>query len=243
MSFQDATSPHRTKLFRNKFNGTNYVVWMSHLREALRVEGRLYVLDNPLPTEPPVGISKHERMKHIKDEYETMYLILTSVSVSLTDELMYLSSQAMIEVIRKKFLPTRHWRFEILKEISKKMKSGGDVVQHVERLRGYIDRLGMLGYSVDRQMAIDTILISLPDEYEMFINHYNRNVFEGTVPELKDLLLAEEMRLKREKSKKRALREACEACDEGQRLLRHRLNSSDDQPESSGMLVVFQLAP
>ena len=66
-------------------------------------------------------------MKHIRDEYETMYVILSTVSSSLIDELMYLFSHDMIEEIKKKFWPNRYWRFEILKEISKGMKSGGDV--------------------------------------------------------------------------------------------------------------------
>ncbi|KAD5318079.1 hypothetical protein E3N88_18025 [Mikania micrantha] len=81
---------------------------------------------------------------------------------------MYLSSHEMIKVIKKSFLPNRFWRFEILKEVQKGLRPGGDVGALVDRLQGYFDRLGKLGYPMNLDIAIDFILISLPEEYESF---------------------------------------------------------------------------
>ncbi|KAD7477297.1 hypothetical protein E3N88_00433 [Mikania micrantha] len=141
---------------------------MHHLREVQRIKGKLYALDNPITPVPPIGCTTSERMKHIGHECEIKYLILTSVSPEYVDELMYLSNHEMIEEIKKSFLPNRFWRYEILKEVQKGLRPGGDVGAHVDRLQGYFDRLGKLGYPMNLEIAIDIILISLPEEYESF---------------------------------------------------------------------------
>ena len=69
------------------------------------------------------------------------------------------------------------------------MRPGGDVEAHVDRLQGYIDRLGKVGYPMNLEIAINFILISLPEEYESFVNSYKRNIFGGTIDELKGMLL------------------------------------------------------
>ncbi|KAD4385255.1 hypothetical protein E3N88_25423 [Mikania micrantha] len=138
---------------------------MHHLRDVLRKEGILYALDNPITPKQPIGCTTSERMKDIGHECEIKYLILTSVSPEFVDQLMYLSSHEMIEEIKKSFLPNRFWRFEIFKEVQKGLRPGGDVRAHVDRLQGYFDRLGKLGYPMNLEVAIDFILISLPEEY------------------------------------------------------------------------------
>ncbi|KAD4180381.1 hypothetical protein E3N88_28972 [Mikania micrantha] len=44
--------------------GVNFFTWMHHLRKVLRIEGKLYALDNPINPEPPIGCTTSERMKH-----------------------------------------------------------------------------------------------------------------------------------------------------------------------------------
>ncbi|KAD3067526.1 hypothetical protein E3N88_35406 [Mikania micrantha] len=127
---------------------------MHHLRDVLRKEGILYALDNHITPEPPIGCTTFERMKHIGHECEIKYLILTSVSLEFVDQLMYLSSHEMLEEIKKSFLPNRFWRFEILKEVQKGLRPGGDVRAHVDRLQGYFDRLGKLGYPMNLEVHL-----------------------------------------------------------------------------------------
>ncbi|KAL8252123.1 hypothetical protein R6Q59_035816 [Mikania micrantha] len=144
MFFIDATKPYRINLFQNQFNGSNFFTWMHHLRRVLRIEGKLYALDNPITPKSPIGCTTSERMKHIGHECEIKYLILTLVSPGYVDQLMYLSSHEIIKEIKKSFLPNRFWQFEILNEVQKGLRPGGDVGAHVDRLQGYFDRLGKL---------------------------------------------------------------------------------------------------
>ncbi|KAD5960401.1 hypothetical protein E3N88_11873 [Mikania micrantha] len=162
-------------------------------------------------------------MKHIGHECEIKYLILTSVSPEFVDRLMYLSSHEMIEEIKKSFLPNRFWRFEILKEVQKGLRPGGDVGAHVDRLQGC---------PMNLEVAIDFILISLPEEYESFVTSYKINIFGGTIDELKGMLLVEEtkMRVAGSSGRKRPLTED----DQVRCIVARRLNSSDS-PGSSGI--------
>ncbi|KAD4889158.1 hypothetical protein E3N88_21231 [Mikania micrantha] len=206
--------------------------------EVLRIEGKLYALDNPITPEPQIDCITSERMKHIGHECEIKYLILTSVSPEYVDLLMYLSSHEMIEEIKKSFLPNKFWRFEIIKEVQKGLRPGGDVGAHVDRLKGYFDRLGKLGYPMNLEIAIDFILISLPEEYEPFVKSYKRNIFGGTIEELKGMLLVEEtkMRIEVSSGRKRPLTEV----DEVQCIVARRLKSSN-LSGSSGMPCSFNI--
>lgn len=234
MSFEDARKAHRVNLFRHRFNGKNYNEWMKALREALQVEGRLYILDNPPNIYSDTKRTDMEIQKMIRDEYETMYLILSSVSHEFTEEIMYLPSKSMIQNLQERFLPSRWWRFEILKEISKPLKSEGDVGNHIDRLVDYFARLEKLEYPVSIEMSLDFILCSLPKEYAAFVKSYNNNIFGGTVSDLKAMLLEEEERIKA-KRKKRAFTEGHGDCTSSSRL------NISDEPGSSGTLLLFNL--
>ncbi|KAD5960550.1 hypothetical protein E3N88_12022 [Mikania micrantha] len=128
---------------------------------------------------------------------------------------MYLSSHEMIEEIKKCFMPNRFWRFEILKEVQKGLRPGGDVGAHADRLQGYFDRLGKLDYPMNLEIAIDFILISLPEEYESFET---------------------KMRIVVSSGRKRPLTEV----DEVQYIVARRLKSSD-MPGSFSMLCYFNI--
>ncbi|KAD5960625.1 hypothetical protein E3N88_12097 [Mikania micrantha] len=164
-------------------------------REVLRIEGKLYALDNPITPEPPIGCTTSERMKHIGHECEIKYLILTSVSPEYVDQFMYLSNHEMIEEI--------NWRFEILREVQKDLRPGGDV-----------------------------------EEYESFVTSCKRNIFGGTIDELKGMLLVEEtkMRVKVSSGRKRPLTNI----NEVQYIVARRLKSSD-MPGSSSMPCYFKI--
>ena len=69
-----------------------------------------------------------------------------------------LSSHDMIEMVQEKFLPTCCWRFEILKEISKRMKYQRDVDPHVDRLEACIARLEKLGNPIGHEMTLSSVL-------------------------------------------------------------------------------------
>ena len=53
-----------------KENGTNYIDWFRNLRIVLKHERKSYVLDEPVPEEPPAGAPRAEvnqRKKHSDD--------------------------------------------------------------------------------------------------------------------------------------------------------------------------------
>ncbi|KAL0462637.1 UNVERIFIED_CONTAM: hypothetical protein Slati_0151300 [Sesamum latifolium] len=63
----------------NKFNGTNYNVWLRNLRIVLDFENQGYVLDKLLPTALPEGFSPEERItfeKWLEDNRKVRSIIL-----------------------------------------------------------------------------------------------------------------------------------------------------------------------
>ena len=76
----------RSLLEREKLNGTNLLDWFRQLRIVLKLEKKDYVLDGPVPEEPPSNASKavkDARIKHVNDSIEVVCIILGTMMPDL----------------------------------------------------------------------------------------------------------------------------------------------------------------
>ena len=64
---------------------------------------------------------------------------------------------------------------------------------HVQKMKGYIDRLGNLHVDFPNELAIDMVLNSLSSAYKQFIVNFNMNSMEKTLMELHGMLKSAEV--------------------------------------------------
>ena len=76
----------RSFLEKDKLVGTNFLDWFRNLRIILKHEKKLYVLDQPIPEEPPANALRDQRdayRKHSDDSLEVGCLMLATMSPDL----------------------------------------------------------------------------------------------------------------------------------------------------------------
>ncbi|XP_071739852.1 uncharacterized protein [Rutidosis leptorrhynchoides] len=151
----------RSVLEKEKLNDTNFLDWYRNLRIVLKVEKKSYILDGPVPEEPPANATKSIRdawTKHPDDSTELKEMF---------------QQQA------------RQQRFETVRALHAcKMAEGTFVSFYVLKMKSYIDQLERLGSSIGPELAIDLILNSLPKSYDQFVLNYNMNNWEKSISEL-----------------------------------------------------------
>src|SRR3954447_20126363 len=88
----------RSILEMEKLNHTNFLDWHRNLRIVLKPEKKLYVLDTPIPDEPPVTPrAPHTAWtKHVDDSIEVSSLMLASMIPELQKDLELLTAYDMI---------------------------------------------------------------------------------------------------------------------------------------------------
>ncbi|KAJ9553600.1 hypothetical protein OSB04_017645 [Centaurea solstitialis] len=76
-----------------------------------------------------------------------------------------------------------------------KMVKGTSVSDHVMKMKRHLDHLERLGHPVPLQLATDTILNSLLEDYRPFVVNYNMNNMEKTIAELHSMLKTVELNI------------------------------------------------
>ena len=78
----------------------------------------------------------------------------------------------------------RQERFLTMKALNGcKMAHGTSVSAHVLKMKGHLDQLERLGTPLSKELAIDTILGSLPSSYEQFVMNYNMHNMDKSITE------------------------------------------------------------
>ncbi|KAJ8748419.1 hypothetical protein K2173_003056 [Erythroxylum novogranatense] len=173
----------RSILEKEKLNGTNFLDWYRNLRIVLKQERKLYVLEEPIPEEPPANAPKAQKdayMKHINDS---------------TDEMEAYDMLAQLKAMFQE--QARQERFRTTKALNScKMTPNTPVSAHVLKMKSYIHHLEKLGAPVSQELSTDLILASLTDEYDQFILNYNMHNMEKSIDELHGMLKTVEENLK-----------------------------------------------
>ncbi|KAJ9548286.1 hypothetical protein OSB04_020829 [Centaurea solstitialis] len=76
-----------------------------------------------------------------------------------------------------------------------KMIKGTSVSDHVMKMKRHMDHLERLGHPIPLQLATDTILNSLSEDYKPFVINYNMNNMEKTIAELHSMLKTPELNM------------------------------------------------
>ncbi|XP_052478288.1 uncharacterized protein LOC128033859 [Gossypium raimondii] len=177
----------RSVFEKDKLNGLNFLDWFCNLRIVLKQERKLYVVEQPLPNEPPANASRADKdayKKHLDDMVGVGCLMLASMNPGLQKQHEDMVAYDMIEHLKELYQgQARQERFNTSKALFQcKLAEGSPVRPRVLKMIGYIESMSKLGFPLSQELAIDVILQSLSDSYNQFILNFNMNEIDKTLP-------------------------------------------------------------
>ncbi|KAJ9557052.1 hypothetical protein OSB04_011666 [Centaurea solstitialis] len=184
----------RSILEKDKLIGSNFLDW----ERNLHIVRKWYVLEESLGEAPPANASatiRNAYQKRSDDLLDVGRLMLATMSLELQTGLMNTNAYDMIRQLRDMFkTQARTERSDATRALNAcKMAKGTSVSDHVMKMKRHIDHLERLGHPVPLQLATDTILDSLSDDYKQFIINYNMNNMEKVIAELHSMLKTAEL--------------------------------------------------
>ncbi|KAJ9557041.1 hypothetical protein OSB04_011655 [Centaurea solstitialis] len=190
----------RSILEKDKLTGSNFLDWERNLMIVLRHERKWYVLEEPLGEAPPANApaaARNAHKKHSDDLLDAACLMLATMSPDLQAGLINTNAYDMIRQLRDMFqTQARTERYDATKAFNEcKMARGTSVSDHVMKMKRHLDHLERLGHPVPLQLATDTILNSLSEDYRPFVVNYNMNNMEKTIAELHSMLKTAELNI------------------------------------------------
>ncbi|KAJ9554240.1 hypothetical protein OSB04_018285, partial [Centaurea solstitialis] len=190
---------------------------------VLRHERKWYVLEEPLGEAPPAtapATARNAHKKHTDDLLDVACLMLATMSPDLQagcnipnpktftlprsnqktgryTGLINTNAYDMIRQLRDMFqTQARTERYDATKAFNEcKMIKGTSVSDHVMKMKRHLDHLERLGHPVPLQLATDTILNSLSEDYRPFVVNYNMNNMEKSIAELHSMLKTAELNM------------------------------------------------
>ncbi|KAG8471763.1 hypothetical protein CXB51_036969 [Gossypium anomalum] len=192
----------RSVLKKDKLNGLNFLDWFRNLRIVLKQERKLYVIEKPLPDEPPANASRTDKYaykKHLDEMVDVGCLMLATMNSELQKQHEDMVAYDMIEHLKELYQEqARQERFDISKALFQcKLAEESPVGPHVLNMIGYIESLSKLGFPLSQELATDVILQSLPDSYSQFVLNFNMNEIDKILPQLLSMLQTAEGNMKR----------------------------------------------
>ncbi|KAJ9565839.1 hypothetical protein OSB04_001805 [Centaurea solstitialis] len=190
----------RSILEKDKLTGSNFLDWERNLMIVLRHERKWHVLEEPLGEAPPANApaaARNAHKKHSDDLLDVACLMLATMSPDLQAGLINTNAYDMIRQLRDMFqTQARTERYDATKAFNEcKMVKGTSVSDHVMKMKRHLDHLERLGHPVPLQLATDTILNSLSEDYRPFVVNYNMNNMEKTIAELHSMLKTAELNM------------------------------------------------
>ncbi|KAJ9535962.1 hypothetical protein OSB04_un000872 [Centaurea solstitialis] len=190
----------RSILEKDKLTGSNFLDWERNLMIVLRHERKWYVLEEPLGEAPPANApaaARNAHKKHSDDLLDVACLMLATMIPDLQTGLINTNAYDMIRQLRDMFqTQARTERYDATKAFNEcKMVRGTSVSDHVMKMKRHLDHLERLGHPVPLQLATDTILNSLSEDYRPFVVNYNMNNMEKTIAELHSMLKTAELNM------------------------------------------------
>ncbi|KAJ9556650.1 hypothetical protein OSB04_011264 [Centaurea solstitialis] len=180
----------RSILEKDKLTSSNFLDWEGNLIIVLRHERKWYVLEEPLGEAPPANASATARNAHKKQMLATMSPDLQTGHINT-------NAYDMIRQLRDMFqTQARTERYDATKAFNEcKMIKGTSVSDHVMKMKRHMDHLERLGHPAPLQLAKDTILNSLSEDYKPFVINYNMNNMEKSIAELHSMLKTAELNM------------------------------------------------
>ncbi|KAJ9535160.1 hypothetical protein OSB04_un001761 [Centaurea solstitialis] len=190
----------RSILEKDKLTGSNFLDWERNLMIVLRHERKWYVLEEPLGEAPLANApaaARNAHKKHSDDLLDVACLMLATMSPDLQAGLINTNAYDMIRQLMDMFqTQARTERYDATKAFNEcKMVRGTSVSDHVMKMKRHLDHLERLGHPVPLQLATNTILNSLSEDYRPFVVNYNMNNMEKTIAELHSMLKTAELNM------------------------------------------------
>ncbi|KAJ9561673.1 hypothetical protein OSB04_006833, partial [Centaurea solstitialis] len=190
----------RSILEKDKLTGSNFLDWERNLMIVLKHERKWYVLEEPLGEAPPAtapAAARNAHKKHSDDLLDVACLMFATMSPDLQAGLINTNAYDMIRQLRDMFqTQARTERYDATKAFNEcKMVKGTSVSDHVMKMKRHLDHLERFGHPVPLQLATDTILNSLSEDYRPFVVNYNMNNMEKSIAELHSMLKTTELNM------------------------------------------------
>ncbi|GJT18598.1 retrotransposon protein, putative, ty1-copia subclass [Tanacetum coccineum] len=144
-------SAFRSMFEREKLSGNNFNDWFRQLKLVLRVEKKMYVIEQPLPAAPAADSEAQvlSQWNAVYDAYnEVACLILGSMTPELHRQFENSSPYDMIKELKAMFEKQAGVeRFDLIQTFHAcKQEEGKPVAAYVIQMKGYVDQLKRLGY-------------------------------------------------------------------------------------------------
>ncbi|GJX80867.1 retrotransposon protein, putative, ty1-copia subclass [Tanacetum coccineum] len=147
---------------REKLSGSNFNDWFRLLKLVLRVEKKLYVIEQLIPPAPAAGST----------ENGTQFMMLIMELKSMFEK------QVGVE------------RFDLIQTFHAcKQEDGKSVSSYVLKMKGYVEQLKRLGYVLPQDISVGLILNGLTSDFVGFVRNYNMHTMGKTIGELHALLI------------------------------------------------------
>ena len=192
----------RVLIEQDKLNGVNFIDWDRNLRLVLKYERKEYVLIQDPPAEPPLNAARALRdsyQKFLSDQIDVSCIMMGSMVPELQKQFMDISGdpRALMAEVKEMFKEkARVERYDTFRElVSCKLKAGAPVSPHVLKMKRLLEHMIRLGLDVQKEMAADFVLQSLPDAYSDFVVNYNMHDMDKSVAELHGMLVTAEKNL------------------------------------------------
>ncbi|GJZ76415.1 serine/threonine-protein kinase D6PKL2-like protein [Tanacetum coccineum] len=179
---------------REKLSGNNFNDWFRQLKLVLRVEKKMYVIEQPLPAAPAADSEAQvlSQWNAVYDAYnEVACLILGSMTPELHRQFENSSPYDMIKELKSMFEKQAGVeRFDLIQTFHAcKQEEGKPVAAYVLQMKGYVDQLERLGYMLPQDLIVGLILNGLTKDFAGFVRNYNMHNMGKTIGELHAMLI------------------------------------------------------
>ncbi|GJY33607.1 hypothetical protein Tco_0418076 [Tanacetum coccineum] len=179
----------REKLSRNNFND-----WFRQLKLVLRVEKKMFVIEQPLPAAPAADSNAQvlSEWNALYDAYnEVACLMLGSMTPELHRQFENYSPYEMLQELKSMFEKQAGVeRFDLIQTFHAcKQEEGKPVAAYVLQMKGYVDQLERLGYMLPQDLIVGLILNGHTKDFAGFVRNYNMHNMGKMIGELHAMLI------------------------------------------------------
>nr|GFA56981.1 hypothetical protein [Tanacetum cinerariifolium] len=177
-------SAFRSMFEKEKLSGNNLNDWFRQLKLVLRVEKKMYVIEQPLP----VALAADS----VANVYnEVACLMLGSMTLELHRQFKNYSPYEMLQELKSMFEKQAGVeRFDLIQTFHAcKQEEGKPVAAYVLQIKGYVDQLERLGYMLPQDLIVGLILNGLTKDFAGFVRSYNMHNMGKPIGELHAMLI------------------------------------------------------
>ncbi|GJT74406.1 retrotransposon protein, putative, ty1-copia subclass [Tanacetum coccineum] len=187
-------SAFRSMFEREKLSGNNFNDWFCQLKLVLRVEKKMFVIEQPCPLAPAADSVANVLAKWnaIYDAYnEVSCLMLGSMTPELHRQFKIYSPYDMLRELKSMFEKKAGVeRFDLIQTFHAcKQEEGKHVAAYVLQMKVYVDQLERLSYVLPQDLTIGLILNGLTKDFVGVVRNYNMHNMGKTIGELHAMLI------------------------------------------------------